>query len=232
MGFLGIEISVCSSSGILRSKGLDLLERNNFDQKFLENLLKSLILEWSGAIGWGFGCVFFLVSLGIFGWVLVWEPQIFLSSVEFLVRKVGKWVGGILGIAKIRCYYNSGVVIWHVWLPYTSVSFDFLFCDVWCGCVLLILWLFCKPRIELAIFVQRLGCMRLGISHNKGDIRQDQVFVYSLSGASTILAASAFLIKGLGCYVQGSCTSQGDIRLELVTMFRTFISSYFLFLIF
>ncbi|MFS7901517.1 hypothetical protein Hanom_Chr01g00000601 [Helianthus anomalus] len=239
-------------------------------------------------------------------------------SVESLDGEVGNWVGGNLGTAVIRCYYNSGVVFWPVWLPYTSVLFDFLCCDVWCGCVLLILWLFCKPRIESASFVRRLGCMRLGTSHNKGAIRQDQVFVYrysslhlswfilsslqrleimcigqkpvcvgylrsiwirgegffwvsggiralkarrvvillnsvhfrpvgifhscliflflghlnlfsffvaSLSGASTILAASACLFMGVGLYVQRSCTSQGDIRMELVTMFRTSISS-------
>ncbi|KAF5762601.1 hypothetical protein HanXRQr2_Chr16g0778561 [Helianthus annuus] len=277
-----------------------------------------LIAEWRGAVGWGFGCVFLFVSLGFLGWGMVWDPQIFRLSVESVDGKVGKWVGGYLGIAEIRCYYIAGVVIWPCWLPFVLVSLVYLLWGIWRGCVLLILWISYKSGIKSASFVRRIVWLRLGISHNKGAIRKGQVFVFrhnflfcsifsistvqrleniwlgqkpvcveffrsiwirgegycwdsaeirapkakrvvillntlhhssagffhscliflflgnlipvfyfvaSLSGSSTILAASALLSLGIGVYVQGSCTSHGDIRLELVTMFRTIFSS-------
>ncbi|MFS7927018.1 hypothetical protein Hanom_Chr04g00303981 [Helianthus anomalus] len=167
------------------------------DHEFLIHFQEGLISEWRGVVGWGFGCVFLLVSLGFFGRVLGWAPQNFLSSVESLVGEVGLWVGGTLGIAVIRSTHNTGVVIWPFWLPFIPVMFVLLLCGSWSGYVPLILWCVIILRIESAFFDWRIGWLRLGISLNKGDIRKDQVLVNRYNFLSLSLFFLFSSIQGL-----------------------------------
>ncbi|KAJ0621185.1 hypothetical protein HanIR_Chr01g0005791 [Helianthus annuus] len=176
-GISGKKVSRCNKYGRLKSKGLDLLERYMVDCESLGHFQMCHIAEWRGAVGWGFGCVFLFVSLGIIGRVMGWAPQIFLLSVESIDGEVGLWAGGTLGIAVIRCTHKAGIVIWPFWLPFAPLLFGFLLCVTWSEYVLLILWFVYIPRIKSAIFAWRIGWLRLGISHNKGSIRQDQVLV-------------------------------------------------------
>ncbi|MFS8013829.1 hypothetical protein Hanom_Chr15g01337641 [Helianthus anomalus] len=141
-----------------------------------------LIAEWRGAVGWGFGCEFLFVSLGFLGWGMVWDPQIFRLSVESIDGKVGKWVGGYLGIAEIRSTSCAWVVFWLLQLFFRTLCCVLeyvLFISWWYRlCLTLLISLFfLEYSINSADGFWALGCLRLGISLHMGDIRLEQIFV-------------------------------------------------------
>ncbi|MFS7951521.1 hypothetical protein Hanom_Chr07g00596191 [Helianthus anomalus] len=142
-----------------------------------------LFAEWRGAVGWGFGCVFLFVSLGTLGRCMVWDPQNFLLSIESVDGKVGNWVGGIMGIAEIRCTTHTWVVFWLL-QPFLRalccvLVFDKFFFSCFRMCITLLRSLFlCECSLNSVFECWVLGIVRLGISLYLGVIRHDQIFVF------------------------------------------------------
>ncbi|MFS8028927.1 hypothetical protein Hanom_Chr16g01516301 [Helianthus anomalus] len=86
-------------------------------------------------------------------------------------------VGGLRGSAEIRRLHISWVVFWLIWLPYFFLSFPLSLCCAWCVWFLLIFKFIFELRIRSADAIWGLGFLGLGISHDMGGIRMDQVLV-------------------------------------------------------
>ncbi|KAM0057220.1 hypothetical protein Hdeb2414_s0005g00155641 [Helianthus debilis subsp. tardiflorus] len=89
--------------------------------------------------------------------------------------KVCKRAGGNQGIAGIRRWYNTRVVIWPYRLPKFFLALCFLLCSVLGVCVLLLLLIESDQRSKSAAMFWDLGFLGLGISLVSGVTRMDQV---------------------------------------------------------